>query len=64
MERERHSDHERFRMPGDDLPSDDNLNRHRAAIDRLHRMSDRAFDALDAIQSHQYLEQNVQVGGQ
>jgi hypothetical protein len=64
MERERHFDNERFRLPGDDLPNEDSLNRHRAAIDRLHRMSDRHFDAYDAIQSHQYLEQNLQSGGQ
>jgi hypothetical protein len=40
------------------------LDQQRASIDGLLHAADRAFDSIDAIQSHQYLEQNLQTGGQ
>ena len=64
MERQRNIERERLRSPGDDSPSGDSLEQIRAEIDGLNRVADRAFDSIDSVFSHQYLEQNQQTGGQ
>jgi hypothetical protein len=64
MERQRSSDSDRIRTTDPGAPGDDNLDQERAEIDGLLRASDHMFDSIDFIQSHQYLEQNLQSGGQ
>ena len=64
MERQRSFDGDRTRTSDNGAPSGDSLDRERADVDNLLLASDRMFDAIDFIQSHQYLEQNVQEGGQ
>ena len=62
MERERPLENDRSRNPGDGPSSDDSFNETRSEIEGLFETADQMFDAIDNPQ--QYLEQNLQTGGQ
>ena len=64
MERERFFDRDRHQPSGGGPPQDDNLDQHRAEIDGLLRASDHVFDSINNLHAQQYLEQNLQTGGQ
>ena len=64
MERERFFEHGRRRTSADGPPSSDNLDQQRAEIDGLLRASDHVFDSINNLHAQQYLEQNLQTGGQ
>lgn len=64
MERERSFENHRRRAPGD-APSDgDDLDQQRAEIEGLLRASDHVFDSISSLHAQQYLQQNLQTGGQ
>ena len=64
MERERSLENDRRRVLSDGPSGDDNLEQHRAEVDALLRASDHVFDSIDNLHAQQYLEQNLQTGGQ
>jgi len=64
MERERRFEHERSGGSGNGSPGGDGLDQQRGEINDLLRAADRAFDAIDNLHAQQYLEQNMQTGGQ
>jgi hypothetical protein len=63
MERERFSQ-DRHRTSGGSPSHDNGLDQLRGEIDGLLRASDHVFDAINNLHAQQYLEQNVQTGGQ
>ena len=64
MERERRVDDHHLRMSDDGPSGSDNLDQQRAEVDALLRASDRVFDTINNLHAQQYLEQNLQTGGQ
>ena len=64
MERERHFGNDRLRDSGDGPPDSDSLNQQRQEIDASLQAADRAFDAINNIHAQEYLQQNMQTGGQ
>ncbi len=68
MERFRQTERDRLRTPGDDSAGDgvpdNSLDEHRQEIDALLRTSDHVFDAINNAHAQQYLQQNLQTGGQ
>lgn len=64
MERQRSHENDRLRVLSDDPSGDDNLDQHREEVDALLRASDQVFDSIDNLHAGQYLEQNLQTGGQ
>lgn len=64
MERRRRFDADRVRPSNDGPPSGNSLDQQRDEIDGLLQASDRVFDSISNLHAHQYLEQNLQTGGQ
>ena len=64
MERQHRFEDDRFLTSGDGPPSGDSLDQQRGEIDGLLRASDLVFDSINNLQAQQYLEQNLQTGGQ
>ena len=64
MERQRSFDPGRLRMSADGPPDGDSLDQQREEIDGLLRASDHVFDSINNLHAQQYLEQNLQTGGQ
>jgi hypothetical protein len=64
MERQRRFEHDRFGNSGDGPPGGDGLDQQRGEIDGLLRAADRVFDSINNLHAQQYLEQNLQTGGQ
>ena len=64
MERERSLENDRRRTSVDGPSGDDNLDQQRAEIDGFLRASDHVFDSINNLHAQQYLEQNLQTGGQ
>ena len=66
MPRERQFDNNnRTRPGGGGGPSGaDNLNQERDEVDALMQASDRTFDAINSLHAQDYLNQNLQTGGQ
>ncbi len=64
MERERNFEHDRLRTSDDGSASGGRLEQDRVEIDELLRASDHVFDAINNLHAQQYLEQNLQTGGQ
>ncbi len=65
MERERSFENDQPRVSVES-PSDsgDSLDQHRVEIEDLLRTSDQVFDSINNLHAQQYLEQNLQTGGQ
>jgi|CXWL01.1.fsa_nt_gi hypothetical protein len=64
MERERFSQHDRSQTSGGGPTGDDGLDQLRGEVDELLRASDNLFDSINNLHAQQYLEQNIQTGGQ
>lgn len=64
MERERSAVNDRRQASTDGPSRNDNLVQHRVEVDALLRASDHVFDSIDNMHAQQYLEQNLQTGGQ
>jgi hypothetical protein len=69
MERQSSFDRERFGQPrlrnlDEAFPSGDSLDQQRCDVDDLLQAADHIFDSMNGLQAHQYLEQNLQTGGQ
>jgi len=64
MERQIRPHASQARPAHNSLPPSGSLDQQRSEVEDLLRASDRAFDAINHIQAHQYLEQNLQAGGQ
>ena len=64
MQRERRSFPDRLRRSGDGPPGSNDFDQQRQEIDGLLQASDRMFDSIDNLQAQQYLQQNLQTGGQ
>ena len=64
MERERFSQHDRSRTSGSGPAGDGGLDQLRGEVDELLRASDDVFDSINNLHAQQYLEQNIQTGGQ
>ena len=64
MERQRSLENDRRRTSADDPSDADDLDQQRADVDELLRASDHMFDSINNLQAQQYLEQNLQTGGQ
>ena len=64
MRRERTSDDDRFQNSDDRPAGGDGLDRQRAEVDGLLQSADEVFDSINNLHAQQYLQQNVQTGGQ
>jgi len=69
MEHQSSFDRERFGHPrprnlDEDFPNEEPLDQQRREIDELLQAADHVFDSMNSLQAHQYLEQNLQTGGQ
>ena len=64
MQRERQFQNDRTRLGGDSGPAGDGLNQQRDEVDGLLQASDRTFDAINSLHAQDYLNQNLQTGGQ
>ena len=64
MQRERHLEDERRRSGNDGPPGADGLNQERDEVDGLMQTSDRMFDSINSLHAQDYLNQNLQTGGQ
>ena len=64
MERERSFENDRRPTSADHPSGDDDLDQQRDEIDDLLRASDHVFDSINNLNAQQYLEQNLQTGGQ
>ena len=64
MERQRQFEHDRRRDSGETMPDAGSLDERRGEMNELMRAADRVFDAMNGLNAQQYLEQNMQTGGQ
>ncbi len=64
MERRRQFDPRCVRPVTGGPPGGESIDDQRREIDRLLRASDQVFDSINHVEAHQYLEQNLQTGGQ
>lgn len=64
MEREFFHPQRRTRGGGGNGGSNDHLNEVRSEVDGLYNAADHIFDSINNIQAQEYLEQNLQTGGQ
>ena len=64
MERQDRLEHNRLQTPDESLPDTGRLDQQRGEIDELLRAADHVFDSLNGLTAQQYLEQNLQSGGQ
>jgi len=64
MERERISELDQRRTLSDGPLGNDDLDQQRVEVDALLRASDQVFDSINNLHAQQYLEQNLQTGGQ
>jgi hypothetical protein len=64
MEHQRQFDRDRFRRPGDQSPEGDDLNQARREIDDMLEQAERVFDSIGYLDAQDYLQQNMQSGGQ
>ena len=64
MERQRQPGADRLRDSGDGPPGADSLNQHRREFDDSLQQTDQAFDTINSLHAQDYLQQNLQTGGQ
>jgi hypothetical protein len=64
MQNERSIEIDRSKDSLPHLHNRDNLDQQRADVDELLRASDEVLDAITNLQAQEYLEQNLQTGGQ
>jgi hypothetical protein len=64
MQRQRSFNDDRPRTTADGSSDGDCLEQQRAEVDELLRATDQVFDSINNLQAQQYLEQNLQTGGQ
>ena len=64
MQHERQIQNERTRLGGDGPPDGDGLNQQRDEVDGLMQASDRTFDSINSLHAQNYLNQNLQTGGE
>ena len=64
MERERHLERDTLHNTGDGQTTRGHLDALRDELDELLEASDQALDSIHFLQAQQYLQQNLQTGGQ
>ena len=64
MQRERTYENDRQRTSDDGPLAGDNLDQQRSEVDQLLQAADQVFDSINNLHAQQYLEQNLQTGGQ
>lgn len=64
MQRQRTDIDDRPRTTDDASSGGDSLEQQRAEVDELLRATDNVFDSINSLQAQQYLQQNLQTGGQ
>lgn len=64
MQRERHVQNDRTQLGADGPPAADGLDRQRDEVDGLMQASDRTFDSINSLHAQDYLNQNLQTGGE